>query len=81
MKLARVAGTVVSTINEPTFDEQRLLVCDYLSPDGEPSGGYVIAVDVVGAGPSDVLDDVPSQAATARAISSSTHVRFETVMV
>lgn len=50
MKLARVAGTVVSTINEPTFDDQKLLLCDYLSPDGEPSGGYVIAVDVVGAG-------------------------------
>ena len=50
MKLARVAGTVVSTINEPTFDGQRLLLCDYLTPGGEPRGGYVIAVDVVGAG-------------------------------
>lgn len=50
MKLARVAGTVVSTINEPTFDGQRLLLCDYLTPEGEPRGGYVIAVDVVGAG-------------------------------
>lgn len=55
MKLARVAGTVVSTINEPTFDDQRLLLCDYLSPDGEPSGGYVIAVDVVGAGPGETV--------------------------
>ena len=50
MKLARVAGTVVSTINEPTFDDQRLLLCDYLSPDGEP-----IAVDVVGAGPGETV--------------------------
>jgi microcompartment protein CcmK/EutM len=50
MKLAKVAGTVVSTISAPTFDEQRILLCDYLSPDGDPIGGYVIAVDVVGAG-------------------------------
>ena len=34
MKLARVAGTVVSTINSPVFDDQRLLLCDYLTPDG-----------------------------------------------
>ena len=50
MKLARVAGTVVSTINEPTFDDQRLLLCDYLDASGEPTDDYVIAVDVVDAG-------------------------------
>ncbi len=55
MKLAQVAGTVVSTIKESTFDDQRLLLCDYLSPDGSPSGGYVIAVDVVGAGVGEVV--------------------------
>ena len=51
MKLALVTGTVVSTINAPVFDDQRLLFCDYLDPKGEPSGDYVIAVDVVEAGP------------------------------
>lgn len=50
MKLARVAGTVVATIKDTTFDDQRVLLCDYVSPEGEPTGGYVIAVDVVGAG-------------------------------
>lgn len=50
MKLARVAGTVVSTINVPVFDERKLLLCDLLAPDGRPAGGYLIAVDVVGAG-------------------------------
>ena len=50
MKLARVSGTVVSTFNAPVFDHRRLLVCDYLTPDGEPTGDYVIAVDVVDAG-------------------------------
>jgi ethanolamine utilization protein EutN len=50
VKLARVAGTVVSTISAPVFDHQRLLLCDYLTPDGEATGDYVIAVDVVDAG-------------------------------
>lgn len=50
MKLAKVSGTVVSTINAPIFDNRRLLLCDYLAPDGTPAGGYVIAVDTVDAG-------------------------------
>ena len=50
MKIAKVVGSVVSTISAPVFDGQRLLLCDYVDPSGEPTGGYVIAVDVVGAG-------------------------------
>lgn len=49
MKIARVAGTVVSPISHPFFEGQRLLLCDLLDADGEP-GGYLIAVDVVDAG-------------------------------
>jgi ethanolamine utilization protein EutN len=45
-----VVGTVVSTINAPVFDGRRLLVCDLVDPAGEPAGGYLIAVDTVGAG-------------------------------
>ncbi len=45
MKLARVTGTVVSTVQHSFFDGKRLLVCDL-----EDSGGYLIAVDVVDAG-------------------------------
>ncbi len=55
MKLALVTGTVVSTISAPVFDDQRLLFCDYLDPDGEPTGDYVIAVDVVEAGPGETV--------------------------
>ncbi len=49
MKVGRVAGTVVSTMNEPFFDGRRLLLCDLLDVQGETSG-YTIAVDVVDAG-------------------------------
>ncbi len=50
MKLARVVGNVVSTISSPAFDGRTLLLCDLLDPSGRPSGGYLIAVDSVGAG-------------------------------
>ena len=50
MKLGRVVGTVVSTINAPAFDGRALLLCDLLDPTGKPAGGYLIAVDSVGAG-------------------------------
>lgn len=50
MKLGRVVGTVVSTINAPAFDDRTLLLCDLLDLSGRPAGGYLIAVDTVGAG-------------------------------
>jgi ethanolamine utilization protein EutN len=51
MKIGRVTGTVVSTINVPVYDNRRLLLCDLLDARGQaPTGGYLIAVDAVGAG-------------------------------
>lgn len=45
MKIGRVAGTVVSTVCSPAFDRQRLLLCDLLGEDLQPTGDYIIAVD------------------------------------
>jgi ethanolamine utilization protein EutN len=50
MRIARVAGTVVSTINAPIYDNRRLLMCDLLDDKGNDTGGYIIAVDAVDAG-------------------------------
>ncbi len=49
MKIGRVSGNVVSTINHPFFDGRSLMICDLLDVNGEPDG-YTIAVDTVGAG-------------------------------
>ncbi len=49
MKVGRVVGTVVSTINNEIFENRKLLVCDVFDAAGEPEG-YTIAVDVVDAG-------------------------------
>ncbi len=59
MRVGRVVGTVVSTINAPFFDEKKLLLCDLLDVAGEPDG-YSIAVDAVNAGAGEtvlVLDE------------------------
>ncbi len=49
MKVGKVVGTVVSTVNIPLLDEHRLLLCDIQDVAGEPAG-YTIAIDVVDAG-------------------------------
>ena len=55
MKLARVVGTVVSTIHSPIFEGRRLLLCDYLDAEAKPTGKYTIAIDKVDAGAGEVV--------------------------
>lgn len=50
MILARVTGSVVSTIHHPIVDGRRLLLADRLDHNGKPTGGYIIALDAIGAG-------------------------------
>ncbi len=50
MKLARVRGTVVSTVHHRSFNGTTLLLCDLLDVAGQPGDAYTIAVDTVGAG-------------------------------
>jgi len=54
VKVGKVVGTVVSTINIPLLDEHRLLLCDVHDIDGRPDG-YTIAIDVVDAGMGDTV--------------------------
>lgn len=55
MRLARVIGTVVATVKHPAFAGQKLMLCQPLGPDGQPSGAQMIAVDRVQAGPGDAV--------------------------
>ena len=50
MILAQVVGRIISTIHHPDMTGYKLLVCDKLDHRGEPNGGYVIAIDSIGAG-------------------------------
>lgn len=55
MQIGRVAGTVVSTAKEPTLEGRKLLVVKTLDVDAKETGGYVVAVDAVGAGVGEVV--------------------------
>ena len=55
MYIGRVTGTVVATIHNETFDGYKTLLVDKLDLDGQPTGYYDIAVDVVQAGVGDVV--------------------------
>jgi ethanolamine utilization protein EutN len=55
VKLARVVGTIVSTVKSPIFENRAMLVVDLLEPDGRVAGGYLLAVDTVGAGAGEMV--------------------------
>jgi len=50
MILGRIMGSVVSTIHHPIVNGRKLLVAERLDQAGRPTGGYVIALDAIGAG-------------------------------
>lgn len=50
MILARITGNVVSTIHHPIVDGKKLLLAERLDQKGKPTGGYLIAMDTIGAG-------------------------------
>src|SRR5690349_7413807 len=55
MKLGRIVGTVVSTRKDPSLDSLKLLIVENLTTDLGREGGYVVAVDSVGAGLGEVI--------------------------
>jgi microcompartment protein CcmK/EutM len=55
MKLGRIVGTVVASRKDPSLDSLKLLVVVNLSTTLEREGGYVVAVDSVGAGVGEVI--------------------------
>lgn len=50
MILGRITGTVVSTIHHPIVNGCKLLLAERLDSNGKPTGGYLIAMDTIGAG-------------------------------
>ena len=50
MILGRITGSIVSTIHHPIVNGRKLLVAERLDAAGRPTGGYLIAIDAIGAG-------------------------------
>jgi ethanolamine utilization protein EutN len=80
VKLAKVVGTVVSTIKSPIFEQRALLVVDLLEPDGRPTGGYLLALDTVGAGAGETVL-VLDEGSSARQIVGASFGPLRTVIV
>ena len=55
MLLGKVTGTVVASQKEPLMDGLTLLLVRQLGADNVETGGYVVAVDSVGAGIGEVV--------------------------
>ena len=55
MKLGRIVGTVVSTRKDPSLGSLKLLIVENLTTELAREGGYVVAVDSVGAGLGEVI--------------------------
>lgn len=53
MLLARVIGTVVATRKEAALTGIKLLLIQPLTPERQPTGKPLVALDSVGAGPSE----------------------------
>lgn len=55
MKLGRVIGSVVATRKDASLESLKLLIVENLTTTLEREGGYVVAVDSVGAGVGEVV--------------------------
>ena len=55
MQLARVVGNVVATYKDENLAGLKLLVLQPLTPEREPAGRRLVAVDAVGAGVGEIV--------------------------
>lgn len=55
MYIGRIFGNVVATIKEPLFEGRKLLLVERLRLEGDADAKYDIAVDLVQAGPGDIV--------------------------
>jgi len=80
MILGTVIGSIDSTINHPFYDGKKLLIVEKTTPEGQPAGDYLIAIDTVDAGVGDrvlVIDEGNS----ARQIINSTTAPLRSIIV
>ncbi len=55
MYIGRVIGTVVATVKHPVFEGRKLLLVERLTPEGQETDRYDIAVDTVQSGSGDLV--------------------------
>jgi len=55
MNLGKVVGTVVATRKESSLDGLKFMLVKHVDPEGEETGGQVVAVDAVGRRPGELV--------------------------
>ncbi len=55
MILAKVIGTVVSTLKEPSMEGLKFLMLQQIDLEGKSKGGFVVAADAVDAGVGEIV--------------------------
>lgn len=55
MQLAKVIGTIVATIKDPSLNGLKIMMIQPLTDDLKPSGIAIAAIDTVQAGPNDLV--------------------------
>lgn len=55
MNMGKVVGSVVSTRKESSLDGLRFMLVRHVDHEGKETGGSVVAVDAVGAGPGELV--------------------------
>ncbi len=79
MELARVEGTIVSTVKAEKLKGHKLLLVNMLGPDTSPTDNHVVAIDSVGAGEGEVVIIV--RGSSARQTSGLANVPTDTSIV
>jgi microcompartment protein CcmK/EutM len=74
MKIAKVVGVAVSTVKEPRLEGGKLLLVSDADYTGKVSGNPYIALDIVGAGPDELVFVVEGSSARVAAGGSNTPV-------
>jgi microcompartment protein CcmK/EutM len=55
VKIAKVVGNLISTIKDKCFHGYKLMIVEFLNPDGTPDGKRQIAFDAAHAGVGDIV--------------------------
>lgn len=55
MQIAKVIGNVVSTVKDPSFSQQKMMLVQPLTPEMKKKGNVIIALDTVQAGEGDLV--------------------------
>jgi len=74
MKIARVVGVTVCSVKEPRLESSKMLIVCDADQTGKVSGLPYIALDVVGAGPDELVVVVEGSSARVAARESNTPV-------